>query len=98
VTLVGPGKPLDPRRLARVFVSPRQRAKKTFELLVQHSSNVVPAEKIETTEAIAEWNYGDYEGLKAEEIREKRKTKGLDSEREWNIWSDRCEGGESVAP
>jgi broad specificity phosphatase PhoE len=97
VTLVGPGKPLDPRRLARVFVSPRKRARKTFELLVQHSSSMVPIEKVEATTVIAEWDYGDYEGLKAEEIREKRGTKGLDSEREWNIWSDGCEGGESVA-
>lgn len=49
------------------------------------------------TEDIAEWNYGEYEGLDAEGIRKLRKEKGLDREKEWDIWRDGCEGGEYVA-
>jgi broad specificity phosphatase PhoE len=93
--LVGAGKLLDPCRLGHVFVSPRVRTKTTFELLLPPSSGVV-AEQVTFTEDIAEWNYGDYEGLKYEEIRFLRKERGLDLEREWNIWSDGCEGGEYV--
>lgn len=50
------------------------------------------------TEDIAEWDYGDYEGLVVREIRARRKEKGLDREREWNIWRDGCEGGEYIYP
>ncbi|KAL8402557.1 hypothetical protein RB596_009073 [Gaeumannomyces avenae] len=89
--LVGAGKLLDPSRLVRVFVSPRKRAKRTFELL-----GVKGTWKLTETEAIAEWNYGDYEGLKNEQIRSLRKERGLDSERKWDIWRDGCEGGESM--
>jgi len=91
--LVGAGKLLDPLRLALVFVSPRVRAVRTFELLLPPSSGVVSG-KVTYTEDIAEWNYGDYEGLKDQEIRLLRKQRGLDLERRWNIWSDGCEGGE----
>ena len=90
---MGAGKLLDPLRLAHVFVSPRVRAVRTFELLLPPSSGVV-AEKVTYTEDIAEWNYGDYEGLKDQEIRLLRKQRSLDLERRWNIWSDGCEGGE----
>ena len=38
--------------------------------------------------------YREYEGLKTAEIRAKRKSHGLDQERDWDIWSDGCEGGE----
>jgi probable phosphoglycerate mutase len=96
-TLVGAGKLLDPCRLAHVFVSPRARAVKTFELLLPPSSDVV-AGKVTYTEDIAEWDYGDYEGLKTQEIRLLRKERGLDLKREWDIWSDGCEGGEYVVP
>jgi broad specificity phosphatase PhoE len=51
-------------------------------------------EKVSVTEDIAEWDYGDYEGLKVGEIRQKRKEKGLDEGRDWNVWRDGCEGGE----
>lgn len=37
------------------------------------------------TEDIAKWDYGDYEGLKANEIRELRKERGLDRDRKWDI-------------
>jgi hypothetical protein len=83
-----------------VFVSPRRRARKTFELLLP----LVPPlaeeweEKVTFTEEIAEWDYGDYEGLKVGEIRELRKGRGLDGERAWDILRDGCEGGEYVVP
>jgi probable phosphoglycerate mutase len=94
--LVGTGKLLDPSRLMRVFVSPRVRARKTFELLLAPSSGV--ADKVTYTEDIAEWNYGDYEGRTNQEIRDLRKERGLDRERKWDIFSDGCEGGEYVMP
>jgi sedoheptulose-bisphosphatase len=93
--LVGAGKLLDLSRLAHAFVSPRVRAVKTFELLLSPSSDVV-AGKVTYTEDITEWNYGDYEGLKSQEIKDLRKKKGLDQKRDWDIWSDGCEGGEYV--
>ena len=92
---MGAGKFVDPCRLVHVFVSPRARTKTTFELLLPLSSDV-GTEKTTFTEDITEWNYGNYEGLKDQEIRLLRKKKGLDREREWNIWSDGCEGGEYV--
>jgi len=90
-TLVGAGKLLDPSRLAHVFVSPRKRATKTFELLL---SGAVERSNVTITDDIAEWDYGDYEGLKAEEIRDLRKERKLDLVRKWDIWRDGCEGGE----
>ncbi|KPM46541.1 hypothetical protein AK830_g61 [Neonectria ditissima] len=96
--LVGTGKLVDPGRIARVFVSPRRRATKTFELLgIPPSPGAAEGEREVTyTEDIAEWTYGDYEGLKTGEIRALRKKRGLDQEREWDIWMDGCEGGEST--
>lgn len=38
--------------------------------------------------------FSEYEGLKTNEIREKRKSHGLDQDRPWDIWRDGCEGGE----
>lgn len=90
-TLVGTGKLLDPNRLVRVFVSPRVRARETLNLLF---SSGFPCE-LTITEDIAEWNYGKYEGLQKHEIINKRKEKGMDQDRGWNIWSDGCEDGES---
>ena len=88
-TLVGEGKLLDPSRLVHVFVSPRKRAVRTYQLL-----GVGDSPSPEITEDIAEWYYGDYEGLKGGEIRAVRHGKGLDKERPWSIWADGCEGGE----
>ncbi|KAG7530406.1 hypothetical protein FFLO_05069 [Filobasidium floriforme] len=58
---------IDPSNVAHIYVSPRQRAQKTAEL---------------TTEEIAEWDYGAYEGLITKEIKEKKK--------DWWIWTDGC--------
>ena len=52
------------------------------------------AEKVEITNDLAEWDYGEYEGLLTKEIRAKRKQQGLDTERDWDIWRDGCENGE----
>jgi broad specificity phosphatase PhoE len=95
--LVGPGKLLDPRRFKRIFVSPRKRAKQTFELLLGPNFDLIEG-KLTYTEDIAEWDYGDYEGLKNHEIRLLRQERGQDKERKWDIWTDGCEGGEYVVP
>lgn len=36
----------------------------------------------------------DYEGRVTKDIRALRKERGLDTEKEWDIWRDGCEGGE----
>ncbi|RMZ73590.1 phosphoglycerate mutase [Pyrenophora seminiperda CCB06] len=94
-TFVGAGKLLDASHLSHIFVSPRSRAVKTFQILLPPPANPV-AEKTVYTEDIAEWNYGDYEGLTDQEIRDLRKKEGLDYERDWSIWMDGCKGGESA--
>lgn len=86
----GVGKLIDPSKVANVWLSPRKRAIRTYELL----SGQTPG--FEITESLAEWDYGHYEGLKTNEIRTLRKSRGLDTEREWDIWTDGCEGGEYV--
>jgi probable phosphoglycerate mutase len=48
--------------------------------------------RIEVTEDIREWDYGDYEGITTPQIRELRKQQGLDPN--WDIWRDGCPGGE----
>lgn len=94
--VVGAGNLIDPAKLARVFVSPRQRAQQTFDLLFgeKQSKSLTDANKVATTEALAEWNYGAYEGLITSEIHARRREQGLDQERSWNIWKDGCENGE----
>ncbi|PPJ61224.1 hypothetical protein CBER1_06697 [Cercospora berteroae] len=85
----GEGKLLDPKKIAKVLVSPRTRAIKTYELLSGQT------EGYEIREEIAEWDYGDYEGLTPSQIRNKRKSEGLDTARSWDIWRDGCVNGES---
>lgn len=94
--LVGAGKLMDPSKLSHVFVSPRQRAQSTLDLLLgdAQKDGLIKEGKVTVTEDIAEWDYGDYEGLLTKEIRARRKEKGLDTEKHWDIWVDGCEGGE----
>ena len=94
--VVGPGKLIDPAQLAHVFISPRKRAQMTFGLLFDGAGkDALEREgKISTTEELAEWDYGRYEGLLTEEIRARRKEQGLDQDRPWDIWRDGCESGE----
>ncbi|KXJ90590.1 phosphoglycerate mutase family protein [Microdochium bolleyi] len=49
--------------------------------------------RVEVTEDIREWDYGDYEGITSAEIRDRRERAGLP--RAWDIWTDGCPGGES---
>ncbi|KAI0805479.1 phosphoglycerate mutase [Xylaria sp. FL0064] len=108
--LVGNDRLIVPRQLAHIYVSPRKRAQRTFELLnlgikdplPWHAHGAKPTDKpatddcgarVEVTEAIREWDYGDYEGITSAEIRDLRAKRGLG--RDWDIWRDGCEGGES---
>jgi len=118
--LVGPGKLIDPRQVRRVWVSPRQRAMRTFQLLFGGTQSTGSSEEgdegerevagvregifgggegsVVVTEEIREWDYGEYEGMKAEEVREIRKQRGLEREGvKWSVWRDGCEGGEYVS-
>lgn len=73
------------------YCSPRQRARKTLELLNLGLESTI---EVEFTENLREWDYGDYEGLTIEEVENRRKAKGLDNNGSWDIWRDGCEGGE----
>jgi broad specificity phosphatase PhoE len=66
-------------QFARVLVSPRRRARETCEL-----SGL--GDLAEEREDLAEWDYGEYEGLTTAQIQEKR--------RDWSLWRDGCPGGE----
>lgn len=107
--LVGPDRLIVPRNLAHVYVSPRTRAQRTVELLNLGCAEPLPwsgkhpedhdevgarsGARIEVTEDVREWDYGDYEGITSATIREERQRKG---EAEWDIWRDGCPGGEYV--
>lgn len=64
-----------------VISSPRHRALVTAELAGLTVDEVDPL--------LAEWDYGDYEGLTTPQIRE--------SEPDWLVWTHGCPDGESVA-
>ncbi|KAM0103603.1 Sedoheptulose 1,7-bisphosphatase [Aspergillus fumigatus] len=104
--LVGNDRLIVPKKLAHVYVSPRTRAQRTLELLeigckerlpwteARKSEEEEPIRteaKVEITDAIREWDYGDYEGLTSKQIRELREKNGQGP---WDIWRDGCPGGE----
>ncbi|KAI1321889.1 phosphoglycerate mutase family protein [Xylariaceae sp. FL0255] len=109
--LVGDDRLIVPKQLAHIYVSPRKRAQRTFELLNLDINDPLPwkthgeppseakvcvgdcTARVEVTEAIREWDYGDYEGITSPEIRDLREKQGLN--RDWDIWRDGCVGGES---
>ena len=63
-----------------VFTSPLKRAVRTCELAGFGS-------KAEVDRDLLEWNYGQYEGLRTKEIRERRPN--------WQLFRDGCPGGET---
>ena len=65
----------------QVFTSPRRRALRTAELAGYAAAVVEPD--------LAEWDYGDFDGLRMHEIRAQRPA--------WDIYTDGCPGGESPA-
>lgn len=65
----------------RVFTSPLRRARRTCEL-----AGLGDVAEVEPD--LAEWDYGDYEGQRPEEIRKTRP--------EWNVFRDGAPGGESA--
>lgn len=88
---------IKPRNIKVMLTSPRLRATHTAELLLE---SVDEAQRLKIAVAIdgdlREWEYGDYEGLKTEEILQLRKLRGLDQHGEqWNIWKYGCENGEN---
>jgi probable phosphoglycerate mutase len=69
-------------QFARVLTSPRRRAQRTCAL-----AGLGQDAEIESN--LAEWDYGDYEGKRAVDIR--REHPG------WNVFHDGCPGGETPA-
>lgn len=66
---------------ARVWCSPRSRARETAQLAG------LTIERID--DRLVEWDYGDYEGVTTDEIRQ--------TVPGWTIWTHSCPGGESAA-
>jgi broad specificity phosphatase PhoE len=64
-----------------VISSPRHRAQVTAELAGLAVDEISPL--------LAEWDYGDYEGITTSQIRE--------TVPDWLVWTYGCPGGESVA-
>ena len=64
-----------------VLTSPRQRARRTAELAGFPDAHV--------EQDLAEWDYGDYEGITTDQIRT--------SAPGWTVWSGPCPNGESAA-
>ena len=67
-------------QFAHLFTSPRQRARRTCELVGLGSAAEIEPD-------ITEWDYGEYEGLRSVDIRKDRPG--------WNIFRDGCPGGET---
>ena len=74
------GERLAGMRFARVFTSPLQRAARTCEL-----AGFGPIAEVDRD--LVEWNYGEYEGRRASEIRAERP--------DWQLFRDGCPAGES---
>ncbi|KAF5707255.1 2,3-bisphosphoglycerate-dependent phosphoglycerate mutase [Fusarium globosum] len=105
--LVGPDRLIAPKKIAHIYVSPRKRAQRTFELLNLGLNRPLPwtphgapngtglqcEAEVEVTDYIREWDYGDYEGITTPEIRKIRAEQGIKGS--WDIWKDGCPGGEA---
>jgi sedoheptulose-bisphosphatase len=82
--LVGEDRLITSSTITQIFVSPRQRAKETLSILGLPKH--IP---VCETKSLAEWDYGDYEGITTDAIKASRPS-GT-----WDIWQDGCPGGES---
>jgi broad specificity phosphatase PhoE len=71
---------LDRQRFTLVLTSPRERARETARLAGFAGASV--------DEDLVEWDYGEYEGLTTEEIR--------DRDPEWSIFTGAVPGGETA--
>ncbi|MFV0407394.1 MAG: histidine phosphatase family protein [Propioniciclava sp.] len=72
---------LNPEEFGLVLSSPRLRARRTAELAGFDSTEI--------TEDLAEWNYGDFEGLTSATIR-------TEHHPGWRLWFNGCPGGETA--
>jgi len=72
---------LEEHGFGRVLTSPLKRAAETCELAGL-------GDGAERTDALMEWDYGEYEGLTTAQIRERRPG--------WVLWRDGCPGGEGA--
>jgi broad specificity phosphatase PhoE len=73
--------PLAGWSFARVLTSPLARARETCRLAGL-------GEGAEPTDALLEWDYGEYEGITTDQIRAERPG--------WFLWRDGCPGGETA--
>jgi broad specificity phosphatase PhoE len=73
--------PLSQWSFARVDTSPLSRAQETCRLAGL-------GERARVTDALLEWDYGEYEGITTKEIRQGRP--------DWYLWRDGCPGGETA--
>ena len=74
------GRRLEGLQFARVLTSPLSRAQKTCELSGLGAEAEIDAD-------LVEWNYGDYEGRRTDQIRQERPG--------WMLFRDGCPNGES---
>ncbi|TQS33024.1 hypothetical protein Golomagni_06646 [Golovinomyces magnicellulatus] len=79
---VGNGKLIDPTKLNHIFVSPRTRSQRTLQIMLDHipASEREHIPQVEILQDCREWDYGAYEGLKTDQIREKHPG--------WDIWTE----------
>ena len=73
---------LQSARISAVLTSPLQRARRTCTLAMPGADPAVEPD-------LAEWDYGEYEGLITSEI--------WQSNPGWNVFRDRCPGGEALS-
>ncbi|KAF4264659.1 hypothetical protein KXW98_001623 [Aspergillus fumigatus] len=69
--------------------------KQTTTTAIPPATGDIAEATIQITPSLAEWDYGEYEGLTTNQIREKRQQEGLDKEGPWSIWEAGCPGGEN---
>ncbi|GAB00050.1 hypothetical protein E5Q_06752 [Mixia osmundae IAM 14324] len=90
-TAVGPDGFLRPERIARIFVSPRVRARRTLELLlssVPQPQRDLLADRTTIDDAVQEWMYGEGEGLRPAELSQRYGS-------QWQKYRDGFPGGET---